>query len=112
MITLTTIAQLSACRYIFKEPALTLEREKIRLNMGVLKMMGEVWLSGKREYQAIGIIAQEILSLQEEEIEIPQTASIMPLDALDFNFDFDVNWACDSFANLDTLGFGMNMIEV
>jgi hypothetical protein len=41
MITVMTIAHLSACRYIFKEPKLTQEREKIRLNMGVLKMLGE-----------------------------------------------------------------------
>jgi hypothetical protein len=41
MITLMTIAHLSACRYIFKEPRLSLEREKIRLKMGVLKMLGK-----------------------------------------------------------------------
>jgi hypothetical protein len=41
MITLMTIAHLSACRYIFKEPKLSLEREKIRLKMGLLKMLGK-----------------------------------------------------------------------
>lgn len=40
-ITLMTIAHLSACCYIFKEPKLSLEREKIRLKMGVLKMLGK-----------------------------------------------------------------------
>ena len=80
--------------------------------MGVLKMMGEVWLSGKREYQAMGIIAREILSLHDEEIQIPETTPVMPLDALDFNFDFDVDWGCDSFANLNTLGFTADMIEI
>jgi hypothetical protein len=111
MITVMTIAQLSACRYMYKEPKLSLERDKIRLNMGVLKMMGEVWSAGQREYQALGTIAREILSLQDEEIEIHETAPVVPLDALDFNFDFDVDWRCDSFASLDGLQYMTNMIE-
>jgi hypothetical protein len=108
MITLITIAQLSACRYIFKGPRLSLEREKIRLNMGVLKMMGEVWKAGKREYVVMGTIAQEILALREEEVEIPPMPEVVPLDALDFNFDFDVNWGCDTFGNIGALDFGMD----
>ena len=112
MITLMTIAQLSACRYIFKEPRLSLAREKIRLNMGVLKMMGEVWLSGKREYDAMGTIAREILSIRDEEIQIPETTPIMPLDAMDFNFDFDVDWACDSFACVNAMDFTTDMVAI
>lgn len=99
MISNMTIAHLSACRYIFKEPKLQLEREKIRLNMGVLKMFGEFWPAGKREYHSMGLIAREILSLADEEIQIPEETPVMPLDTLDFNFDFNINWACDMFAN-------------
>lgn len=104
-----TIAHLSACRYIFKEPKLSLERDKIRLNMGVLKMLGEFWPAGKREYHDMGIIAREILSLADEEIQIPKEAPIIPLDSLDFNFDFDNNWACDMFANA-AQGFSMDSL--
>ncbi|PVH97903.1 hypothetical protein DM02DRAFT_643881 [Periconia macrospinosa] len=71
MIANMTIAQLSACRYIFQEPRLSAEREKIRLNMGVLKMLGEFWPAGKREYKAVGIIARTILGLREEEVRVP-----------------------------------------
>jgi hypothetical protein len=99
MIANMTIAHLSACRYIFEEPRLSLERDKIRLNMGVLKMLGEFWPAGQREYQTMGIIAREILALKEEEIKIPEETQPMPLDALDFNFEFDINWACDVFVN-------------
>jgi len=97
MIANMTIAHLSACRYIFQEPRLALERDKIRLNMGVLKMLGEFWPAGKREYQSMGVIAREILALKEEEIQIPKETPVLPLDTLDFNFDFDLNWTCDSF---------------
>lgn len=99
MIANMTIAHLSACRYVFKEPKLEEERDKIRLNMGVLKMLGEFWPAGQREYREMGIIAREILALADEEIRPPTGTPIMPLDTLDFNFDFDINWACDMFAN-------------
>lgn len=99
MIANMTIAHLSACRYIFQEPKLSLEREKIRLNMGVLKMLGEFWPAGQREYQTMGIIAREILSLKEEEIRIPEQTKVLPLDTLGFNFDFDINWTCDMAMN-------------
>ncbi|KAJ4293178.1 hypothetical protein N0V90_008460 [Kalmusia sp. IMI 367209] len=89
----------SISKYIFHEPKLLLERDKIRLKMGVLKMLGEYWPAGQREYQTMGIIAREILALKEEEFQIPKETPILPLDTLDFNFDFEVNWACDLFAN-------------
>jgi hypothetical protein len=112
MITTASIAQLSACQYIFKEPRLSLEREKIRLNMGVLKMMGEVWASGTREYQAMGVIAREILSIQEDEVQVPEMPTVVPVDAMDFNYDFDVNWGCDSFASGNGLDFTADMIAI
>ena len=96
-----TIAHLSACRYIFQEPKLALERDKIRLNMGVLKMLGEFWPAGQREYQTMGIIAREILALREEEYQVPEETQMFSksLDTLDFDFEFDINWACDLFVN-------------
>ncbi|KAH7402871.1 hypothetical protein BKA66DRAFT_449670 [Pyrenochaeta sp. MPI-SDFR-AT-0127] len=112
MITLMTIAHLSACRYIFKEPKLSLERDKIRLNMGVLKMLGEFWPAGEREYHSMGIIAREILSLRDEDIRVPEILEAVPLDALNFNFDFDINWACSSFANPNPMGYPEDMIAI
>lgn len=100
MIANMTIAHLSACRYVFQEPKLSLERDKIRLNMGVLKMLGEFWPAGQREYKTMGIIAREILALKEEEIQIPEETPVLPLDTLDFNFDFDMNWTCDTFTSI------------
>lgn len=47
----------------------------------------------------MGIITREILSLADEEIQLPTETLIMPLDTLDFNFDFDLSWACDMFTN-------------
>jgi hypothetical protein len=99
MIANMTIAHLSACRYTFREPRLALERDKIRLNMGVLKMLGEFWPAGRREYDTMGVIARDILGLGEEEIRVPEEIATLPLDAMEFNLDsFDFSWACDVFA--------------
>jgi hypothetical protein len=74
-----------------KKPRLSLECDKIRLNMSVLKMMGEAWNVGQREYRAVGTISREILSLSDEEIEMHEMAPVVPPDDLDFNLYFDVD---------------------
>lgn len=68
MIANTMVAHLSACRYLFRNRTLQLERERIRSCMGALRLLGEHWLLGKRTYREMGIIAREILSLTEESI--------------------------------------------
>ena len=97
MIANMTIAHLSACRYVFQEPKLALERDKIRLNMGVLKTLGEFWPAGRREYRSMGVIAREILALEEDEIEVPNETLPLPLDIVNFDFETDVYWARDHF---------------
>ena len=44
-----------------------LERERVRLNMGALRMLGEHWPLGKRTYDEMGIIAREILCLSDKD---------------------------------------------
>jgi hypothetical protein len=107
MISNMTIAHLSACKWVFEEPKLSLERDKIRLNMGVLKMMGEYWPAGKREYRDVGTIAREILSLIDEEIFIPAAPPVLPLDEV--TLDFDWNAAFDIY---DLFGSSVNQMAV
>lgn len=74
-------------------------------------MMGEFWPAGEREYRDVGIIAREILSLADEEIQIPKQTPVLPLDTLYFN-DFDINWACDMFHTAATPFYNMDLIQV
>ncbi|KAF2110455.1 hypothetical protein BDV96DRAFT_202238 [Lophiotrema nucula] len=105
MLSNMTIAHLSACRHVFREPRLSLEREKIRLNMGVLKMMGEFWPSGAREYRKMGIIAREVLSLQDEDIQVPQESPTIPLHSVNLDFDFNAAFdICDLFGHSGHMG--------
>ena len=82
----TTIAHLSACRHVLQGQALKLAREKIRLNMGVLKALGETWSRAKRTYRELGAIAREVLCLADQDISpltdlsSLTTAAIGPLD--------------------------------
>lgn len=99
MIANVTIAHLSACRFVYQGDKLTTSREKIRLTMGTLKRLSEYWVLGKRTYREIGIIAREILCLENGNRPAPEPLaesrsedSGMDLSSLDLvpglNFDF------------------------
>ncbi|KAL4879892.1 hypothetical protein BJY04DRAFT_219697 [Aspergillus karnatakaensis] len=66
MISNLVIAHLSACRFHYSGQALKLARERIRLSMGALKVLGEFWPMGARTYKEVGIVAREILGLKEQ----------------------------------------------
>ncbi|KAL5339643.1 hypothetical protein BJX70DRAFT_363530 [Aspergillus crustosus] len=60
------IAHLAACRFHYSGQPLKLARERIRLSMGALKVLGEVWPMGQRTYKEVGIVAREILGLKNQ----------------------------------------------
>ncbi|ORY10670.1 hypothetical protein BCR34DRAFT_485278 [Clohesyomyces aquaticus] len=107
MVANMTIAHLSACRYVFQEPKLFLEREKIRLNMGALKMLGEYWPLGERTYRELGIIAREILSLADEDIQVPEESPLMA-DFLGTDFEFDCAFDLSDLFGSSVGGVSMN----
>ncbi|KAL4912978.1 hypothetical protein BDW62DRAFT_215902 [Aspergillus aurantiobrunneus] len=65
MISNLVIAHLAACRFHYQGQALNLARERVRLSMGALKVLGEYWPMGQRTYREVGIVAREILGLKE-----------------------------------------------
>lgn len=73
MIANTTVAYLSACKHIFDNISVKLAREKIRMNMGLLKALGKHWPLAERTYQEVGIIAREILCLLDHDVSPPTT---------------------------------------
>ncbi|KAL4944127.1 hypothetical protein BDV06DRAFT_116930 [Aspergillus oleicola] len=64
MISNLVIAHLSACRFYYTGQELKMARERVRLSMGALKVLGEIWPMGRRTYREVGIIAREILGLK------------------------------------------------
>lgn len=97
MIANTTIAYLSACRYVLRDQALKMARERIRLNMGVLRALGECWPLAKRTYTEVGVIPREILCLEDQDIampvgnqlqDLPHSAPTPVIFNLDSCFDF------------------------
>ncbi|KAL4995356.1 hypothetical protein BDV10DRAFT_134486 [Aspergillus recurvatus] len=65
MISNLVIAHLAACRFHYQGQALKLARERIRLSMGALKVLGEYWTMGRRTYREVGVVAREILGLKD-----------------------------------------------
>jgi hypothetical protein len=64
MVATTTIGHLAACRYIFKDEQLKVARERIRVAMGALEAMAEVWPRGKKVVREVKTVARELLSLE------------------------------------------------
>ena len=111
MVATTTIAYLSACRHVLRSRALKLARERIRLNMGVLKALGECWPLGKRTYSEVGVIAREILCLTDCEIPLPvsnPSQDTLPLCTVPLGIDFDFEIDSIDFTDFDNTNLRMD----
>ena len=63
MVATVAIANLSACKYILAEQRLSLARERLRVSIGVLKSLEEIWPLGKVTLQELRAVAREMLNL-------------------------------------------------
>ncbi|KAH7014842.1 hypothetical protein EDB80DRAFT_566912 [Ilyonectria destructans] len=63
MVSEGTLALLSACSFLLKGRELAIARDQIRLTVGCLRALGEVWLRTARNLQEIQIIARQVLGL-------------------------------------------------
>ncbi|KAL2811988.1 hypothetical protein BJX63DRAFT_264702 [Aspergillus granulosus] len=61
MISNTAIAHLSAYKWVYAGPRLSIERERVRLVLAVLKTLSENWPLGRRTYREVATIARDIL---------------------------------------------------
>ena len=103
IVAVTTIAYLSGCRHILRGQALKVARQRIRLNMGVIKALGECWPLGKVIYKELGVIARDILCLTDRDVPLPTMPQDTPFFqspiALDFAFDLGID--STNFVNFD-----------
>ncbi|KAL2811989.1 hypothetical protein BJX63DRAFT_432995 [Aspergillus granulosus] len=88
MIANTVIANLAACRFHYSGHQLKLARERIRLSMGALKVLGEYWPMGMRTYKEVGIVAREILGLKDRKKNVVEitTCEITMQPPVDQNY--------------------------
>ncbi len=63
MITEGVLALLSACSFIFKGKQLAIARDQIRMTVGCLKTLGELWPRTMRNVREIQAIARQVLSV-------------------------------------------------
>ncbi len=63
MVTTGTLPLLSACRFLFSGQRLAVARDQIRLSIGCLKTLGDIWAQGARSVGEIQTIAREVLGL-------------------------------------------------
>lgn len=75
MVSEGTLALLSACNFIFGSKELATAREQIRMIIGCLKVLGEVWPRIARNVREIQTIAQHVLGLYSKAAVSTGTAS-------------------------------------
>ncbi|KAK2688846.1 hypothetical protein QWA68_012098 [Fusarium oxysporum] len=63
MVSEGTLALLSACTFLLRDQALAVARDQIRLTIGCLKAVGEVWPRTARNVKEIQTIARHVLGL-------------------------------------------------
>ncbi|RDW57384.1 hypothetical protein BP5796_12834 [Coleophoma crateriformis] len=64
MISEGTLALLSACNFLLKGKELAIARDQIRMTVGCLRTLGEVWPRTARNLQEIQTIARHVLGLE------------------------------------------------
>lgn len=75
MVSEGTLALLSACNFVFRAEELATAREQIRMIIGCLKVLGEVWPRIARNVREIQTIAQHVLGLDSKVAVSTGTAS-------------------------------------
>lgn len=79
--TLSILAQISACRFKLKGPRYAAARDRVRLGLRAIKTLGEVWAIGHITVREIQNIAREMLSLQKSTLAEPSDSNITPTAA-------------------------------
>jgi hypothetical protein len=78
-----TIAHLSACKYVFKGRQLYIARERVRVAIGALETLGQIWPRAKNVVREIKTIAKELLFVgPEDKVDVPHQVS-PPIEAVD-----------------------------
>ena len=63
-LTLSILAQISACTFVLKGADYVAGRDRVRLGLGAVKEFSEIWLVGHKTMKEVKVIAREVLSLQ------------------------------------------------
>lgn len=69
MVSEGTLALLSACNFQFKDRDLQIARDQIRMTVGCMKALGEVWPRTRRNVKEIQTIARHVLGLGGKAVE-------------------------------------------
>ena len=70
MMTSGTIPLLAACRFLFASGRLEIARHQIKMSIGCLKAMAEVWPQAAVQVREIQMIAQEVLGQASKESQV------------------------------------------
>ncbi|GKU11633.1 unnamed protein product [Fusarium langsethiae] len=82
MVSEGTLSLLSACKYLLRGKKLVIARDQIRLTIGCLKSLAEVWTRTAKNVQEIQTIARHVLAL-EKTSTVPESSELPSLTGSD-----------------------------
>lgn len=82
MVSEGTLALLSACHFLLKGKKLAIARDQIRMTIGCLKALGEIWPRTARNVQEIQAIARHVLGLESKVPNNSRTTAFSSLPSL------------------------------
>ncbi|KAH7174311.1 uncharacterized protein B0J16DRAFT_375188 [Fusarium flagelliforme] len=77
MVSEGTLSLLSACKYLLRDKELAIARDQIRLTIGCLKALGEVWARTAKNVKEIQTIARHVLGL--EKASVSRSSEVLSL---------------------------------
>ncbi|KAK1142648.1 hypothetical protein N8T08_007452 [Aspergillus melleus] len=80
MISEGTLALLSACNFLFKGKELAIARDQIRMIIGCLKALAEIWPRTRRNVHEIQLIARYVLGLEGKKAAPPEPLGLSGSD--------------------------------
>lgn len=83
MVSEGTLALLSACKFLLNKREVERARDKIRMTIGCLRALGEIWPRTAKNLQEIQLIARHALGIQETRGSIPSVSDLPSLSSSD-----------------------------
>lgn len=123
MISGGTLALLSACKFLLQKEDLAIARGQLRMAIGCLKAMGEVWPRAARNVAEIQTIARRVLDLEAgtaSKSETPKSSQVPSLSdgeelgssAPDVDALVNDTQIFPSFESIDSLGAWCNLSDL
>jgi hypothetical protein len=94
-------AQISACNNLLEDHALSVARERVKLSIGFLNVMGSIWASGKAMAKDVRVVARSTLCVSSSTVTIePDTTAEIEIQRNELFWPIDPSAGIDIYSGI------------